>query len=108
MTLGVAVEPHLGRPAAFDDIVDFLVQVAHGMQSSRPGHFHYETSPFALGAGKLNEARVTPHPLPVLQRKVLNLANSQAAENGDILAFEVQIVGRLGALKLSKAGSLVA
>src|SRR5580704_8276820 len=108
MALAVLVEPHLGRAAAFDHIIDLFVQMLFGIERAGTRHFDHVAAPFSFGAVQLDVAAASAHAFPWGQRKILNLAHPDVAKDGNALGFHEQIVGRFGASKFSEAGPAAA
>src|SRR5262245_13434760 len=108
VALAVAVEPDLGRAAAFDHQIDFLVKVSLGVEGTGAGHLDDVAAPLALGAVELDVAALAAQPLPRRQRQVLHLAYADVAVDRDALRLHEQIVGGLRPAELAEARPVVA
>src|SRR5436190_6318741 len=108
VALAVVVEPDLGGAAAFDDEIDFLVNVLLGVQRAGARHLDDVVAPFAFGAVELDVAAAAAGALPWRQRQVLHLADADVAKYRDAFRLHEVVVGRLRPAELAKAGALAA
>src|SRR5258708_20053531 len=106
MPLGLAVEPHLRRAAAFDDIDDLLIDVLFRIECAGRRHLDHVAAPFPLGAVKLDIAALAAGPLPRTKRQVLDAAHADAAEDRHSLALPELVVAGPRAPHLSQARPL--
>ena len=108
MALAVVVEPDLGGAAAFDHVIDFLVDVLLGIERARARHLDDVAAPLAFGAVQLDVAAAPAGAFPWGQRKILHLADADVAEHRDAFRLHEDVVGRLRPAELAEAGALAA
>src|SRR5215472_13403368 len=101
--LAVLVEPHLGRAAALDHVVDFLVEVLLGVERAGARHLDDVTAPFPLGAVELDVGAAPAKAFPRGERQILHLAHADVAEDRNALRFHEQVVRRLRPTELAEA-----
>src|SRR5262245_8350361 len=101
-----AVLPYLRRTATIDDVIDFFVQMALGVERPGARHFDHVHAPQVFGAEQLNRRAAPAEPLPRFERQVLDFMHADVPMDRYTLVFDKQIVGRLGILPLAEAGFL--
>ena len=105
VALGFAVEPDLGRAAAFDDQIDLFVDVLLGKKRAGAWHLDDVGAPFAFGTVELDIAAASAEPRPRRQRQVLHLAHADIPIDRDVVGFHEKVVRRLRSAELAKAGA---
>ena len=108
MLRGLALEPDLGRAAAFDDEEDLLVHVLLGIEGAARRHLDHVAAPLALGAIELDVAAAPARALPRHQREVLDLADPDVAEHRNAFRFHEGVVRGRELLELAESGPIVA
>ena len=103
VALAVLVEPDLGRAAAFDHVVHFLVEMLFSIERAGARHLDHVAAPFAFGAVELDVGAFAAHALPRRHRQVLHLAHADIAVDRHAFRLHEQVVGCLRAVEFAEA-----